>query len=58
MCSAGGRASTQAMTERFRDEVCRTVTEELRPGYGSWRGFDAWAPKNVDRVLGYVITGN
>ena len=46
------------MTERFRDEVCRTVTEELRPRYGSWRGFDAWVPKNVDRVLGYVITGN
>ena len=47
-----------AMTERFRDEVCRAVTEELRPGYGSWHGFDAWVPKNVDRVLGYVITGN
>ena len=47
-----------AMTERFRDEVCRTVTEELRPRYRSWRGFDAWVPKNVDRVLGYVITGN
>lgn len=47
-----------AMTERFRDEVCRAVADELRPRYGSWPGFDAWAPQNVDRVLGYVITGN
>ena len=47
-----------AMTERFRDNVCLAVTEELRPRYGTWPGFDAWAPKNVDRVLGYVITGN
>ena len=47
-----------AMTERFRAEVCRAVASELRPRYGSWPGFDAWAPQNVDRVLGYVITGN
>lgn len=46
-----------AMTERVRRDTCLAVAERLRPRYGSWRGFDAWAPRNADRVLSYLITG-
>lgn len=46
------------MTERVREGACRTIAEELRASYGSWRGFDAWAPRNADRALSFLITGN
>jgi glyoxylase-like metal-dependent hydrolase (beta-lactamase superfamily II) len=47
-----------AMTERVRGEVCQAAAARLRDRYGHWRGFDAWAPRNADRVLSYLITGN
>jgi glyoxylase-like metal-dependent hydrolase (beta-lactamase superfamily II) len=47
-----------AMTERVRLAVCNGAAEALRPKYGRWRGFDAWAPQTADRVLIYLITGN
>lgn len=47
-----------AMTERVRLETCRRIADRLRPTYGTWRGFDAWAPRNADRTLSYLITGN
>jgi hypothetical protein len=47
-----------AMTERIRTSVCAGAAEALRPKYGHWRGFDAWAPHTADRVLNYLITGN
>jgi glyoxylase-like metal-dependent hydrolase (beta-lactamase superfamily II) len=46
------------MTERVRGEVCRQVIDRLRPRYGGWRGFEAWAPRTADRMLSYVIIGN
>ncbi|GIW06917.1 MAG: hypothetical protein KatS3mg060_1722 [Dehalococcoidia bacterium] len=47
-----------AMTERVRLAVCNAAADALRPTYGAWRGFDAWAPQTADRVLSYLITGN
>ncbi len=47
-----------AMTERVRRATCDSAAGRLRPRYGSWRGFDQWAPMNADRVLSYLITGN
>ena len=47
-----------AMTERVRGEACVQIAQRLRPAYGAWRGFDAWSPRNADRVLSYLITGN
>lgn len=47
-----------AMTERVRRQTCERAAERLRTEYGTWSGFDAWAPMNADRVLSYLITGN
>lgn len=47
-----------AMTERVWTSVCAGAAEALRPKYGRWRGFDAWAPQTAERVLSYLITGN
>ncbi|MCS6800615.1 MAG: MBL fold metallo-hydrolase [Chloroflexota bacterium] len=47
-----------AMTERIWRSVCMGAADALRPKYGRWRGFDAWAPHTADRVLSYLITGN
>jgi glyoxylase-like metal-dependent hydrolase (beta-lactamase superfamily II) len=61
--SAGGQSPLAgedgvAMTERVRVETCRHVAAALKPKYGSWLGFDEWAPMNADRALSYLITGN
>jgi len=47
-----------AQTELFTNSVIEEAVDELRPKYGSWRGFDAWAPLNAQTVLMYIITGN
>ncbi len=47
-----------AMTERVRAQTCRRVAAALEAKYGSWLGFDEWAPMNADRALSYLITGN
>ncbi|MCL6649044.1 MAG: MBL fold metallo-hydrolase [Chloroflexi bacterium] len=47
-----------AMTERVRLAVCQEAAAALRPRFGHWRGFDAWAPQTADRLLLYLITGN
>jgi glyoxylase-like metal-dependent hydrolase (beta-lactamase superfamily II) len=47
-----------AMTERVRVGTCRRVAAALESKYGSWLGFDEWAPMNADRALSYLITGN
>lgn len=46
-----------AMTERVRSDTCAAVADALRPRYGAWRGFDAWAPRSADRVISHLITG-
>jgi hypothetical protein len=47
-----------AVTERVRLAACRAAAERIRPRYGEWRGFSEWAPRNADRVLSFLITGN
>ncbi|MFN8532397.1 MAG: MBL fold metallo-hydrolase [Dehalococcoidia bacterium] len=47
-----------AMTERVRIAVCQAAADAIRPTYGTWRGFDAWAPQTADRIMMYLITGN
>jgi len=47
-----------AETELFTNSVIEQAVDELRPKYGSWRGFDYWAPLNAQTVLMYIITGN
>ena len=47
-----------AAGERHTDVVIARAMEDLRPKYGSWRGFEHWAPLNAQTVLMYIITGN
>jgi glyoxylase-like metal-dependent hydrolase (beta-lactamase superfamily II) len=46
-----------AMTERVRVKACQEAADSIRSTYGAWRGFDAWAPRNADRVLTWLIIG-
>jgi len=47
-----------AQGERYTDAVIARAIDELRPTYGHWRGFEAWAPLNAQTVRMYIITGN
>ena len=47
-----------AQGERFTDAVIARAVDDLRPTYGHWRGFEAWAPLNAQTVRMYIITGN
>lgn len=47
-----------AMTERVRRTTCEQAADRVRAEFGWMRGFDQWAPKNADRILTYLITGN
>ena len=47
-----------AMTQRIRDGASLAAAEAVRHKYGSWRGFDAWAPMTADRVISYLVLGN
>lgn len=44
--------------ERYTDSVIAKAIATLRPTYGHWRGFEAWAPLNAQTVRMYIITGN
>lgn len=44
--------------ERYIDAVIARAVDDLRPKYGTWRGFEAWAPMNAQTVRMYLITGN
>jgi glyoxylase-like metal-dependent hydrolase (beta-lactamase superfamily II) len=46
-----------AMTERMFQRTSAIVVDRLRPAYGEWGAFAAWAPQNVTRALIYLITG-
>ena len=45
------------MTEAMFVKTAKLAVEQLRPVYGSWGAFEAWAPQNVNRALIYLITG-
>lgn len=47
-----------AQGERYTDAVIARAVDDLRPTYGQWRGFEAWAPLNAQTVRMYIITGN
>ena len=47
-----------AMTERVRRSTCQRAADAIRDRYGTWKGFDQWAPMTADRLLSYIITGN
>lgn len=47
-----------AQGERYTDAVIAKAVDDLRPTYGHWRGFEAWAPLNAQTVRMYIITGN
>ena len=38
--------------------VIRSVMNDLRPRYGSWSGFEAWAPLNIQAMMNFLIIGN
>ncbi|MFK7831359.1 MAG: MBL fold metallo-hydrolase [Congregibacter sp.] len=44
--------------DRYTDAIIASAIDELRPIYGTWRGFESWAPMNAETVLMYLITGN
>lgn len=47
-----------AQGEVYSDAIIARAIDELRPTYGHWRGFEAWAPLNAQTVRMYLITGN
>jgi hypothetical protein len=47
-----------AAGERHTDAIVAAAVEALRPAYGHWQGFEAWAPMNAQTVYMYMITGN
>lgn len=47
-----------SLGERYSDAVIANAVASLRPTYGHWRGFEAWAPLNAQTVRMYIITGN
>lgn len=47
-----------AQGELYTDAVIARAIDDLRPTYGHWRGFEAWAPLNAQTVRMYIITGN
>lgn len=44
--------------ERHRGVIVAKAVEALRPGYGHWQGFEAWAPMNAQTIWMAIITGN
>ena len=58
------QATTQSVTdvisagEERTNLVVERVVAEMRPKYGSWRGFEAWAPLNTQAMLMHLATGN
>ena len=47
-----------ARGERHTDAVISAAIDALRPDFGHWRGFEAWAPMNAQTVWMSMITGN
>ena len=47
-----------ALGERRTDAVIAAAVDALRPDYGHWRGFDAWAPMHAQAVWMAMIIGN
>jgi glyoxylase-like metal-dependent hydrolase (beta-lactamase superfamily II) len=47
-----------AQGERYTDAVIAKAVDYLRPTYGHWSGFEAWAPLNAQTVRMYIIIGN
>lgn len=47
-----------AQGERYTDALIAVAVDQLRPTYGHWQGFEAWAPLNAQTVYMYIITGN
>jgi len=47
-----------AQGELYTDAIIAGAVDALRPDYGAWRGFEAWAPLNAQTVWMYMITGN
>jgi len=65
--SAPANASTDVPTsvdaiidegESHTAKVIRAVMNDLRPRYGSWAGFEAWAPLNIQAMMDYLTIGN
>ena len=54
---AAGLDGVQA-TEYVHDRITQVVTEKLQSDFGHWRGYSAWAPMTIDRIISYIITGN
>jgi glyoxylase-like metal-dependent hydrolase (beta-lactamase superfamily II) len=44
--------------EEQTDWVVQRVVTQMRPKYGDWRGFEAWAPLNTQAMLMHLATGN
>lgn len=51
-------ADVIAVGEERTDRIVKRVVDELRPKYGDWRGFEAWAPLNTQAMLMHLATGN
>jgi glyoxylase-like metal-dependent hydrolase (beta-lactamase superfamily II) len=47
-----------ALGEEHTTAIVAGAVDTLRPVYGHWRGFEAWAPMNAQTVWMYLITGN
>lgn len=47
-----------AQGELYRTAIVTGAVDALRPTYGDWQGFEAWAPMNAQTVWSYMITGN
>ena len=58
------RATTQSVVdvistgEEHTNKVVQRVVDQMRPKYGDWRGFEAWAPLNTQAMLMHLATGN
>lgn len=53
-----GEPTALAKAEQRRRDVCAGAAARLREKYGSWRGFEAWAPLTAGRILDFLETGN
>lgn len=47
-----------AAGEARTDWIVQQVVTQMRPKYGEWRGFEAWAPLNTQAMLMHLATGN
>lgn len=48
-------ADPRQTLDLYVERITGKTVEDLRPKYGSWGGFDEWAPMNVQRVFFYLM---